>query len=263
MKITLISSSTLVPARGAIEGPPWAINKWLPEDGRRGDDEWSPDFADDADMITEFAGRACYESWDRPNPNTAHNADYVRNILGQQHESVLEHSSLTFYVEEVSRSMTLELVRHRHLSYSQRSQRYVNESLSDFVIPGDLSDRQRDPYIARLIEELKDHHKSAANLYGEIVEALMDTCVDERGELYPKLGIKQARGAARAALLESTHTNIVVTGNLRAWRDMLKKRWHVAAEREIREFAGLILADIRSIAPNSVQDIPSEPYGTE
>jgi thymidylate synthase (FAD) len=54
---------------------------------------------------------------------------------------------------------------------------------------------------------------------------------------------------------------MVVTGNLRAWRDVLGKRWHVAADAEIREFAGLVLGHLRDVAPNSVQDVPVAPYG--
>jgi thymidylate synthase (FAD) len=53
---------------------------------------------------------------------------------------------------------------------------------------------------------------------------------------------------------------MVVTGNLRAWRDVLGKRWHEAADAEIKEFAGLVLGHLRSIAPNSFQDVPETPY---
>jgi thymidylate synthase (FAD) len=41
---------------------------------------------------------------------------------------------------------------------------------------------------------------------------------------------------------------------------VLGKRYHLAADAEIREFASLILAELREIAPNAVQDIPETPY---
>ena len=75
--------------------------------------------------LAEFAGRACYQSWTKPNPSTATNAGYLRHILEVGHLSVLEHGSVTFYLTGVSRSLTHELIRHRHFSYSQLSQRYV------------------------------------------------------------------------------------------------------------------------------------------
>jgi thymidylate synthase (FAD) len=55
-------------------------------------------------------------------------------------------------------------------------------------------------------------------------------------------------------------TKIVMTGNLRAYRDILKKRHHVAADREIQALASEILRQLREIAPNSFMDIPEEPY---
>ena len=83
--------------------------------------------ADGGQALAEFAGRACYESWHKPNPATATNAGYLRHILEVGHLSVLEHGSVTLYLRGVSRSLTHELVRHRHLSFSQLSQRYVPE----------------------------------------------------------------------------------------------------------------------------------------
>src|SRR5690606_39417836 len=64
----------------------------------------------------------CYRSFNRPNPKTATNEGYLNHILEVGHESVLEHSSATFYIE-ASRSVLTELERHRHLSFSVVSQR--------------------------------------------------------------------------------------------------------------------------------------------
>ena len=38
---------------------------------------WSTD-ADGGQALAEFAGRACYQSWKKPNPATATNAGYLR-----------------------------------------------------------------------------------------------------------------------------------------------------------------------------------------
>ena len=81
--------------------------------------------ASGADFLAEFAGRNCYQSFDRPNPATRENKDYLKHIIDVGHESVLEHASVTFYIE-TSRSVLTELERHRHLSFSVVSQRYVD-----------------------------------------------------------------------------------------------------------------------------------------
>lgn len=200
------------------------------------------------DELAEFAGRACYESWDRPNPSTASNMDYMAHILEVGHESVLEHSSVTFYARDVSRSLTHELVRHRHLSYSQRSQRYVDEYNNAIIVPPDI---RNNPRAMNLLLAMGSRTKI---VYKELVNVLS---AGDNG-----LPRKRARSAARAVLLGSQSTAIVVTGNLRAWRDFLKKRYHVAADEEIQQFAQAILYHLREIAPHSVQDIPATPYGT-
>src|SRR2546423_3189437 len=84
---------------------------------------WSTD-ADGGEALAEFAGRACYQSWRKPNPATVTNAGYLKHILEVGHLSVLEHGTVTFYLSGVSRSFTHELIRHRHFSYSQLSQPY-------------------------------------------------------------------------------------------------------------------------------------------
>ena len=195
------------------------------------------------DDLHEFAGRACYQSWHKPNPKTADTRAYLGNIIAQGHGSVLEHGSVTFYVEGVSRALTHELIRHRHLSFSELSQRFVDMENADMVTPPALDDIGIHVDNLLAIAEARDAY---SNLVNELT-----------GAGFPR---KQAREAARAVMPNATETKIVVTGNLRAWRDVLAKRWHEAADAEIREFAGLILDHLRAIAPGSVQDIPTNPY---
>jgi thymidylate synthase (FAD) len=95
---------------------------------------WETD-AEGGEGLAEFAGRACYQSWSKPNPATATNAGYLKHILEVGHLSVLEHGTVTFYMTGVSRSFTHELIRHRHFSYSQLSQRYVPEKDAAMVEP--------------------------------------------------------------------------------------------------------------------------------
>lgn len=56
----------------------------------------------EASQLVEFAGRACYETWDKPNPHTATNAAYVRHVLDVGHLTVLEHATATMYLRGVA-----------------------------------------------------------------------------------------------------------------------------------------------------------------
>jgi thymidylate synthase (FAD) len=203
-------------------------------------------YTEDSDALAEFSGRLCYRSFNRPNPKTARNEDYLKNIIDQGHFSVLEHSSVSFLVRGVSRALLAELTRHRHLSFSVVSQRYVDYSETEPVIPPAFEGTEGE---ARIREE----YELQTSLYGILVKKLLDSGKSR----------KEAREAARAVLPNAAPVDLVVTGNLRAWRDVLGKRHHVAADKEIQIFAGLLLGHLRDIAPNSFQDVPDEPYGSE
>src|SRR5918992_4076973 len=122
---------------------------------------WTTD-ADGGPALAEFAGRACYQSWSKPNPKTATNAGYLRHILEVGHLSVLEHGTVTFYLTGVSRSLTHELIRHRHFSYSQLSQRYVPERDAAMVEPEVIAD---DPELHR---KFLDASAAAVKAYEEL-----------------------------------------------------------------------------------------------
>ncbi len=77
---------------------------------------WTTD-ADGGPALVELAGRACYQSWSKPNPKTATNAGYLRHIIDVGHFSVLEHASLSFYITGISRSCTHELIHPAFLSH--------------------------------------------------------------------------------------------------------------------------------------------------
>lgn len=196
-----------------------------------------------ADELAEFAGRNCYQSFDRPNPKTRENKDYLAHILEIGHESVLEHASATFYIE-ASRSVLTELERHRHLSFSVVSQRYVDANDLEYQVPPLLRDHLHGRAVVEEVWNRGLEH------YSEIVEDLI-----KAGHTR-----KQAREAARAVLPNMTNSPMVVTGNHRAWRYVIKNRWHESADAEIRELAGELLKQLRGIAPNTYQDIPNEPY---
>ncbi|TQS44813.1 FAD-dependent thymidylate synthase [Cryptosporangium phraense] len=218
---------------------------------------WETD-ADGGEALAEFAGRACYQSWSKPNPATATNAGYLRHILDVGHLSVLEHGSVTFYLTGISRSLTHELIRHRHFSYSQLSQRYVPERDANMVEPDIIKD---DP---ELHEAFTQAAEASVAAYTTLLEGLEKKFAEE-GATNRTLARKQARQAARAVLPNATETRIVVTGNYRAWRHFIAMRATEHADVEIRALAVACLRELQRIAANAFADftITALPDGTE
>jgi thymidylate synthase (FAD) len=216
---------------------------------------WTTD-ADGGEALAEFAGRACYQSWTKPNPATATNAGYLRHILEVGHLSVLEHGSVTFYITGISRSLTHELIRHRHFSYSQLSQRYVPEKRAAMVEPDVIA---ADPELhARFLAAAE----ASVAAYKDLLAGLEKRFADVPN---PTLRRKQARQAARAVLPNATETRIVVTGNYRAWRHFIAMRATEHADVEIRALAVECLRQLQKAAANVFGDfaISTLPDGSE
>jgi thymidylate synthase (FAD) len=205
---------------------------------------WTTD-ADGGEALAEFAGRACYQSWKKPNPATATNAGYLRHIIEVGHLSVLEHGSVTVYLTGVSRSLTHELIRHRHFSYSQLSQRYVPERDAAMVEPDVIAE---DP---ELHAKFLAATEASLRAYTDLLEGL-EKHFAEVGSA--TLRRKQARQAARSVLPNATETRIVVTGNYRAWRHFLGMRATEHADVEIRALAVACLRELQRVAPNVFAD---------
>ncbi|MGV0627544.1 FAD-dependent thymidylate synthase [Mycolicibacter minnesotensis] len=205
---------------------------------------WSTD-ADGGPALVEFAGRACYQSWSKPNPRTATNASYVKHIIDVGHFSALEHAGVTFYITGLSRSAAHELIRHRHLSFSQLSQRYVPESDSMIVVPPGMAD---DPELQQILAESADASRA---VYTELLARLEAKFADQPNAVLRR---KQARQAARAVLPNATETRIVVTGNYRAWRHFIAMRASEHADVEIRRLAIECLRRLLDVAPAAFED---------
>ncbi|MET3803535.1 thymidylate synthase (FAD) [Nakamurella sp. UYEF19] len=212
--------------------------------------------AEGGQALAEFAGRACYQSWDRPNPATATNDGYLRHILQVGHLSVLEHSTATFYLTGISRAVTHEILRHRHFSNSELSPRFVPPGGPAVVEPDAVA---RNP---ALHEKFTAATEAAAAAHGELLAAL-----EEAAEQSPDgtLARKQARQHAAGLLPAATTTALVVSGNYRAWRHFIGMRATEAADVEIRTLAVGVLRVLQDLAPSVFADfrISQLPDGTE
>ena len=209
----------------------------------------------DAETLVTFAGRSCYESWHRPSEATHDDADYInRTIFEQQHGSILEHATATLYFTGVSRAFLTELTRHRHLSFSVRSQRFVNEGQANIVLPPAL--RSLD---SQIVYDSEAFYDSLAGPPSEALEWWFKDMLLNYGTLMGKLGEagltrKQAREAGRAVLPNMTETKMVVTGNLRAWLQVIERRTAPDADAELQEVMGMAREALRPLAPSIFKD---------
>ena len=238
----------------------------IPDSIRAGESE--------AEAIIEVSARLCYMSFGRGRRDIA---DFIYNLLRSKDGSVFEHVNYGFVFTGVSRSLTHELVRHRAgFAYSQRSQRYVDETEGSFVLPpalrGELSALAGENVAARHGASstaearaiLEDALESAAESYKKLVAELESVLPRSKFE-HNTDRRKAIRQAARAVLPNATETKIFVTGNVRAWRHFIEMRAAPFADWEIRSLAIQVLHLLKKESPLMFGDfeIADLPDGTQ
>jgi len=200
----------------------------------------------DAELLVEFAGRACYRSWEPGlNANVTRvrtdRREYHENILRSAHGSVLEHASFSFALRNVSRTFTHELVRHRAGSaFSQESLRYVRLTDIGFRVPPTL-EPLREKVLA-IVEQLEEFQQEAA----------AQLRLDEDG--VPFHVKKEATSAMRRLAPIGLSTDIIWTANVRTLRHVIEMRTDPGAEEELRLVFGEIAQIMRREAPLLFQD---------
>jgi len=221
---------------------------------------WGSDSEVAAEVVTETAGRVCYMSFQRPRPGG--NAAYLHHIKEVGHGSVLEHAVWNFVITGISRSLSHELVRHRAgWAYSQLSQRYVDESVAEYVEPDIIAG---DPELHALWLDAVTHAHAAYIALAEKLNAkLADPAAATAAMLPPDADRttrrKTARQAARSVLPNATETKISVTANARALRHFLEQRGSRHAEPEIRKLATVMLDILATESPNLFGDYIKTP----
>jgi thymidylate synthase (FAD) len=150
----------------------------------------------------------------------------IKMVTGYGHASVIEHASFTFSLEDVSRAMTHQLVRHRIASYTQQSQRYVTyDTLEKYVTPPSITDN----------DEAKKTFDDTLEKISETYQKLL------------KIGIPKED--ARFILPNAAKTNIIVTMNARELRHFFNLRCCTRAQWEIIEVAVEMLKQAKKAAP--------------
>jgi thymidylate synthase (FAD) len=217
--------------------------------------DWNSDSETPAEILTETAGRVCYMSFAKPRPGG--NSAYLNHIKEVGHGSVLEHGVWNMILTGISRSLTHELVRHRAgWAYSQLSQRYVDESVAEYVEPDIVAN---DPELhAVWLDCVKSSHAAYMKLAEMLNKKLADPKAATAAMIPPDADRttrrKTARQAARSVLPNATETKIFVTANARALRHFLEQRGGIGAEPEIRKLANVMLDVLAADSPNLFGD---------
>ncbi len=181
----------------------------------------------EAERIIEIAARTCYQSGDKMVPEKM--GELLPKLIAMGHESPFEHGYATFRISDVSRAMTHQLVRHRLLSVSQKSQRYVSESTFSWVVPPAISDGDKPEYDQDMI------------------------AIRDMYEKWKAKGLKSED--ARFVLPNACTTELVVSANFREWRHIFQVRCHRRAQWEIRDVCLEMLKALHQHAPHVFADI--------
>jgi thymidylate synthase (FAD) len=181
----------------------------------------------DPERVIEQAARTCYQSGDRMMPEKI--GQLLPKLIAMGHESPFEHAYATFRIGDVSRAMTHQLVRHRLMAVSQKSQRYVSENSFTWVVPPSVKPDDLAEFNADM-ETLRAMYKK-----------------------WKKRGLKNED--ARFVLPNACTTELMVSANFREWRHVFQVRCHPRAQWEIREVCLAMLKVLGRHAPNVFGDL--------
>lgn len=170
------------------------------------------------------------------------NSKFIELLEDLGHESPFEHVTFTFGISGISRACSHQLVRHRIASYSQKSQRYVDETQFEYVTPEAIANN---PVSKSIYDETMELLQSR---YDIIRSGLIMTYVKEGME--EKDAVKKANEDARMVLPNACTTSIIVTMNVRSLWNFFRHRCCRRAQWEIREVAHEMLRICRIVAPN-------------
>lgn len=175
--------------------------------------------------------------------------EFIDMLASIGHESPIEHASFTFGIEGVSRSLLAQITRHRLASFSVQSQRYVDESSFDFVVPPEIGEIQeaKEEYF-KAMDECREHYNTLAGLLREKHEKMYLQQGKSEKEA-KKLAHKRAIEDARFVLPNACETKMIATFNARSLKNFFSLRCCNRAQWEIRELATSMLKEVIKVAP--------------
>jgi thymidylate synthase (FAD) len=155
--------------------------------------------------------------------------ELIAGLLRSGHFGPFEHPKAFFAVEEISRVAMAQVTRHRHMSFDVQSQRYVNFSDKDAVVPPSFQDKVRSHQTWEKVMER--HWLDSVRRYQQAIDSDI-----------PKED-------ARFFLPQATPVNLTFSANPRSLMHFFDLRNNAKAQWEAREFAQQVLAECEEWAP--------------
>lgn len=174
-----------------------------------------------------FAARTCYNSWSKDKPKER--GEFIKALIKSKHETPLEFAHTMWHISGISRVCQNQIIRHRIASYCVMSERYVDVSELDCLLPVSILERTDAAY---------DLVKSCKKLYSILI----------------KSGVPKED--ARMLLPQGMETDMCMDMNFRALRHFLELRLDKHAQWETRQVAREIYLACKDKWPWLVEDIP-------
>ena len=189
--------------------------------------------------VVEQCASVCYDS-----ELDFHDYRIANGCAKSGHMSVYEHAYFTFHVAEISRACLAQLTRHRHFSFSVRSQRYCDESTIGYIIPPTVTKEQ--------YEILKQSYDDSIDKYAFLTSSGM------------------AKEDARMVLPNAAETELYMSMNARALIEASHLRLCNRAQEEIRTMFGKMKEEVEQVSPEiaammvpKCEENPNYPFCTE
>lgn len=211
-------------------------------------------YTPDTEKIVAAAARICYSKAGANDlfggMDEEKAASYVEMVAGLGHESVIEHASFTFGIEGVSRSLLAQITRHRLASFSVRSQRYVNESGFEYIVPPavEKNAEAKVEFLAAMDDSRRHYQKISQILAASGKAELLAAGTEE--EQAARASSKAANEDARFVLPNACETKLMMTMNCRSLMNFFRLRCCGRAQWEIRALATEMLRLVYQAAPH-------------
>lgn len=180
---------------------------------------------DDPAGLISFAAGVCYGKRDRKKSR-------VKNCYNVGHTGIFEHACVSFLIEGISRSCSIQVVRQRMASYCQESQRYCKYNLVGddwYVIPDSIIG------VSGLEEKYREKRRAEGEEYMSYIAA----------------GVPAED--ARYALPEATKTTVLMTVNFRELFHFFDLRLSKHAQWEIRDLAKSMHDEVMDVEPYLIE----------
>jgi len=177
-----------------------------------------------------LAGRGCYGLERLSNETFIQKRSFIKKLVENRHESVLEHAKISILIHRCSRSFMAQITRHRLASFSIKSQHFVKHDKFKY-------------------KKIEIQEPTVIAKYKNIM-ALIQQCYNEL--VYTdNIPIHVAREILPNACL----TNIFMTANVREWRHIIKLRQTDNNTYEMMMFAERIKITFRNLMPEVFFDL--------